>query len=198
MRFTVAIAALAATFLVAVAAGWAQGANVLYNPSFAHGLRGWRTGVVARGSQPGYPHILVRAAPSEPLLKCDRAQRGHRFIELNVPAGAAAFVEQSIIVPVHPSRLRFRAWGQLEPVKVTVSLLSGPFTRRLLSFSPPLLQASPTSCSGAMPIGESLSVARFAGQAVGLRIRASSQGLQGTIGLSGATADLADFSLEAN
>jgi hypothetical protein len=170
---------------------WA-GTNAIYNAGFSNGLHGWRSAVLARGTQPGYPHILVLDTPFEPLLKCERSQRGHRFLQLNVPAGASASVEQSIIVPVNPGHLMFRAWGQLEPVRVTVSLLSGPFVHRLVTFTPPPLQANPTTCSGRRPLRESLSVARYAGQALTLRIQASSHALTGAI------ADLDSLSLEAH
>lgn len=156
-------------------------ANVIYNPSFGSGLRGWLAKVVARGRLPGYPHVLMLTTPREPLLKCDRAQRNHHFLQLNVPAGASAYVEQNVIVPVTPGRLTFRSWGQLEPVHVTVSVVSGPFVHPLLSYTPPLLETSASRCSGRSPISTSLSMARYAGQAVGLRVQASSQGLIGAI-----------------
>jgi hypothetical protein len=156
-------------------------ANVIFNPSFGSGLSGWRTVVQAKGREPGYPHILVLTTPREPLLRCDRAQQHHHFLQLNVPAGASGFAEQSIIVPVRPSRLTLRSWGQLEPVQVTVSVVSGPFVHRVLSYTPPPLEAAPSGCSGKRPLTESLDVGRFAGQAVGLRVQASSQGLSGAI-----------------
>jgi hypothetical protein len=177
----VTIAAVAASTALTVAQAPAAGPNVIYNPSFASGLRGWRTVVVAKGRDPGYPHILALSTPREPLQKCDGAQRHHPFLQLNVPAGASGYVEQGIIVPVTPGRLTFRTWGQLERVNVTVSVTSGPFVHRLLSYAPPLLEASPSRCSGMRPLTESLNVTRYAGQAVGLRIQASSQGLNGAI-----------------
>jgi hypothetical protein len=169
-------AALAAAAALSAALAGAARANVIFNPSFALGLRGWRSVAAARGALPGYPHILAPPALVEPLLKCDRRQRRHRFLELNVPAGAAAYVEQSIIVPVRPSHLTFRTWGGLAPVKVTVSVLSGPLVHRLLTYTAPALLASPVSCSTVKPRTVSLGMSRFAGQAVSLRVRATSQG----------------------
>ena len=189
------LAALATCALAAGLPGLAlarpAAANVIFNPSFGSGLSGWRTIVLAKGREPGYPHVLMLTTPREPLLKCDRAQTHHHFLQLNVPAGAAAFVEQSIIIPVRPSRLTFRTWGQLERVNVTVSIVSGPLVHRLLSYAPPPLGASPSGCSGKRPLTESLDVGHYAGQAVGLRVQATSQAL------SGALADFDSFSLGA-
>jgi hypothetical protein len=74
-------------------------------------------------------------------------------------------------------------------VNVTVSIVSGPFVHRLLSYAPPPLGASPSGCSGKRPLTESLDVGHYAGQAVGLRVQATSQAL------SGALADFDSFSL---
>jgi hypothetical protein len=177
----IAIGALTMSVAPVMAQAAAGGPNAIYNPDFAHGLRGWRTVVVARGTDPGYPHISVPRAPVEPLLKCVRAQRGHPYLELNVPAGSNGYVEQDIIVPVNPGRLTFRTWGDLEPVKATISIVDGPIVHKLLSYTPPPLQATPTSCSSHRPITESLDISRYAGQAVGLRIQATAIGLTGTV-----------------
>jgi hypothetical protein len=181
--------ALGAATAAALALAAAAQANVIYNPSFAQGLQGWRAVAQATGGLPGFPHILALHGLFEPLRKCDRAQRGHPFLQLNVPAGAAAYVEQSIIVPVRPGHLRFRTWGGHAPVKVTVSILSGPFARRQLTFTAPALLASPGGCSKMRPRMVSLGMARFAGQAVSLRVRATSTGTEA------AFADFASFEL---
>ncbi|HXW59607.1 MAG TPA: hypothetical protein VEJ23_09055 [Solirubrobacteraceae bacterium] len=172
-RSTVAIGALVLG-LVLVSDALAAGENLIYDPAFGQGLRGWRTVVVAHGSDPAYPHIVALKRPSEPMLKCERAQTGHSFLQMNVSDGAAAYVEQSIVVPASPGMLRFRTWAGLEPVKATVSVVDGPHVRQLLSYSPPALQATATSCSGAKPTVESLNLTRYAGEAVGIRIRATS------------------------
>jgi hypothetical protein len=187
---TGAIGALAGGVL-AVAAGLAAAANVIYNPSFGHGLRGWHTMVLARGIAPGYPRISVLRTPPEPILKCERSHRHRPYLQMEVPGGAAGYFEQSIIVPVRPGRLTFRTWGDLEPVKATVSIADGTVVHRLLSFSPPTLRASPTTCSHLKPIIKSLNVKRYAGQAVGLRIQATAGGTQGT------TVDFDNFALSA-
>jgi hypothetical protein len=187
---TVAIGALATCLGLGAAGAPAAGANIIYNPNFAYGLQGWHTMVQAKGSEPGYPHFLALPTPSEPIRKCDRAQRGHHFLQLNVPAGAAGYVEQSLIMPVRPGRLTFRTWGGAEAVRVTVSIVSGPFVRRLLAYTPPDLVAARSGCSGKRPRIVSLNVAQFAGQAVGLRIRATSHAL------GGALADFDSFALQ--
>ena len=153
-------------------------ANVIYNPSFAQGLEGWKAVAQAKGALPGYPHILALKKPVAPLGRCDRSLRGHPFLQLNVPAGAAAYVEQGIIVPVHPRHLRFVTWGGRAPVRVTVSIRSGPFARPLLTFAAPALLTSPTGCAKLRPRALSFPMGRFAGQAVALRVRATSQGTE--------------------
>ncbi len=185
-----AIGALSVSVVAMPAATAAAGTNAIYNPGFGQRLDGWRAVVVARGSDPGYPRISVLRTPSAPSLNCGGGQRGHPHLQMDVPAGADGYVEQAIIVPPKPGRLTFRAWGQLEPVKVTVSVVPGTGAHQLLSFDPPALQASPSGCSGLKPITESLNVTRYAGQAVGLRIQATSRGHAGAI------ADFADFVLE--
>jgi len=171
------------------AEAFAAGANAIYNGAFGTGLHGWRVVVVAPGTLPGYPHISVVRTPREPILKCEREQRNHPFLQMNVADGANGYVEQDIILPAEPGQLRFRAWGELEPVKVAVSLIEGPIIHRLLTFTAPALLASPTSCSGRSPLAESLNVARYAGEALGLRIRATGQGAEGAV------ADVDDFVL---
>jgi hypothetical protein len=169
---------LAATAALSLALAGPARANAIYNPSFTQGLEGWKAVAQAKGTLPGYPHILALKRLFAPMRKCDRSQRGHAFLQLNVPAGAAAFVEQGIIVPVHPGHLRFRTWGGRAAVKVRVSILSGPFLHPQLTFTAPALLASPTSCSKLRPRTVSLNMDRFAGQAVALRIRATSQGTE--------------------
>jgi hypothetical protein len=198
----VAAATVLGTCLGPAAAG--AGANVIYDGGFGHGLHGWLTKVLARGSQPGFPHVSVVRSPPQPLLRCNLRQRGHPYLQLDVPAGASAYVEQSIIVPVRPTHLTLRAWGDLEPVQAVVSIVNGTVPHPLRTFSPPLLRAplpvllpavppppAPGSsaprvrCSGRKPVTLSLDVSRWSGQAVGLRVRAS--------GGRGATGTLAAF-----
>jgi hypothetical protein len=100
-------------------------------------------------------------------------------------------VQQQLSVPAAPGPLTFRTWGNLEPVQVTVSAVTVAtgMAHPLLAYSPPTLQGSMGSCSGLKPIPESLSLAAYAGQTIGLRLEATSSGTAGTI------ADFDDFAL---
>jgi hypothetical protein len=191
-----AVAAAAVPVICFGPAATSAGANVIYDGGFGHGLNGWLTKVLARGSQPGFPHVFVVHSPPEAVLKCNRAQRGHPYLQFDVPAGASAYVEQSIIVPVGAGRLTLRAWGDLEPVSAVVSIVNGTVPHPLRSFTPPLLRqvlppapaAAPApvaaprvTCSHRKPLFLSFDVSRWRGQAVGLRVRASGRGAAGTI-----------------
>jgi hypothetical protein len=172
-RRVIAVGALVLVF-ARVTGALAARENLIYNPAFGQGLRGWKTAVVAHGSNPTYPRIVALKRPSEPMLKCERAQPLRSFLQMNVSDGATAYIEQSIVIPVSPGRLTFRTWGGLEPVKATVSIVDGSRLHRLLSYRPPALQATSTSCSGAKPAVESLNLTPYAGEAVGIRIQATS------------------------
>jgi hypothetical protein len=201
-----ALAVAAATVLGICLGPTAAGAeaNVIFNGGFGHGLQGWLTKVLARGSKPGFPHVFVAHSAPQPLPRCNRPRRGHPYLQLDVPAGASAYVEQSIIVPVRPARLTLRAWGDLEPVQAVVSIVDGTVPHPLRTFTPPPLRAAapagpsapPSSapavrCSGLKPITLSLDVSRWSGQAVGLRVRASGRGGAGSL------ADFDSFQLGA-
>jgi PASTA domain len=164
-------------------AGAAQ-VNAISNGEFSQGLSGWSTQVISPGSYSGYPHFRV-----ETEAKCEPAQSGNPFLEIDVPGGAAGYVQQQVAVPSAPGPLTFRTWGNLEPVQVTISAVQGSVVKTLLAYSPPTLQGSVASCSGAKPIPESLDVSAFAGKSIDLRLEATSGGHDGTI------ADFDDFSL---
>jgi hypothetical protein len=178
----VVLATLLIGALAAVAASSAQ-TNVISNGEFSQGLTGWTTQVV--GPYAGYPHFHVSTE-----AKCEPAQQGKPFLEIDVPGGARGYVQQQIAVPAAPGPLTFRTWGNLEPVQVTISAVtSDGVAHSLLAYSPPTLQGTVVSCSGLKPIPESLNVAAYAGQTIGLRLEATSTGHDGTI------ADFDDFSL---
>jgi hypothetical protein len=179
-----ALAALLIGALAPVAPGSAQ-TNVITNGEFSQGLTGWTTQVLAQGQYAGYPHFRVITE-----AKCEPAQQGNPFLEIDVPGGARGYVQQQIAVPAAPVPLTFRTWGNLEPVQVTVSAVtSDGVAHSLLAYSPPTLQGSVAGCSGLKPIPESLDVAAYGGQTIGLRLEATSAGRDGTI------ADFDDFSL---
>lgn len=184
IRALAATAALGAT--LATGAASAQ-ANVISNGEFSQGLTGWPTQILSSGSYSGYPHFRVITE-----AKCEPAQAGNPFLEIDVPGGARGYVQQQITVPAAPGPLTFRTWGNLEPVQVTISAVTvaGGAVHTLLAYSPPTLQGSVAGCSGAKPVTESLDVSALAGATVDLRLEAASTGHIGTI------ADFDSFSLE--
>jgi hypothetical protein len=179
-----ALATVLVGALAPVAPDAAQ-ANVISNGEFSQGLTGWTTQVLAQGQYAGYPHFRVITE-----AKCEPAQSGNPFLEIDVPGGARGYVQQQIAVPAAPDPLTFRTWGNLEPVQVTISAVtSDGVAHSLLAYSPPTLQGSVVGCSDLKPIAESLNVAAYAGKTIGLRLEATSAGHDGTI------ADFDDFSL---
>jgi len=180
--------ALAAALAAALTASAASAhANVIANGEFSQGLSGWSTQILAPGSYSGYPHFRVITE-----AKCEPAQTGNPFLEIDVPGSARGYVQQQITVPTSPGPLTFRTWGNLEPVQVTISAVTvaGNAVHTLLAYSPPTLQGSVASCSGAKPVTESLNVSALAGATIDLRLEATSTGHIGTI------ADFDNFSLE--
>jgi hypothetical protein len=179
-----AVAMLAAGLLVPASASSAQ-TNVITNGEFSQALTGWTTQVLAQGKYAGYPHFRVITE-----AKCEPAQSGNPFLEIDVPGGARGYVQQQIAVPAAPGPLAFRTWGNLESVQVTISAVTPDgVAHPLLAYSPPTLQGSVGGCSGLKPIPESLNVTAYAGQTIALRLEATSSGSDGTI------ADFDDFSL---
>ncbi len=179
-----ALATLLIGALAPVVPGSAQ-TNVITNGEFSQGLTGWSTQVLAQGQYAGYPHLRVITE-----AKCEPAQQGNPFLEIDVPGGARGYVQQQITVPAAPGPLTFRTWGNLESVQVTISAVtSDGAAHSLLAYSPPTLQGSVGGCSGLKPVPESLNVAAYAGQTIGLRLEGTSAGHDGTI------ADFDDFSL---
>ncbi len=180
------IAALLAGACVPVTA--AAQANAIANGEFSEGLTGWTTQVISPGSYFGYPHFRVINE-----AKCEPAQSGNRFLEIDVPGNAAGYVQQQIAVPASPGPLTFRTWGNLEAVQVTISAVTvaDNAVHTLLSYSPPTLQATPSTCSSSKPVSESLDVSAYAGKTIDLRLQATASGHDGTI------ADFDDFALTA-
>jgi len=196
-RWTVAAVALVVVSVptgTAVAASAASSKNAITNGNFSAGLRGWSPEVVATGEFSGYPKIAV-ATPNSPgwswMHQCDRSQGTKPFLSIDVPGGAAGYVQQQLSVPSKPGRLTFRTWGNLDPVQVTISIVTvrDGVVRKVLSYSPPTLQSTPASCSGRGPVTKTVSVSAFAGQKIDLRVQATSSEENGTI------ADFDNFTL---
>lgn len=173
--------------------------DVIANATFTDGLAHWSTTAVSAGqfATEGYPRIGVGALHSKTgawswMAKCDRSQGTRPFLYLDVPGGATGYVQQQIDVPRKPSKLTFLTWGNLQPTEVTVSIVAANRVVHVLRYSPPPLQGeNAQGCSGKRPVTKAIRVRAFAGQKVGLRIEATSQGVTGTI------ADFDDFSLSA-
>jgi hypothetical protein len=128
------------------------------------------------------------------MSQCDRSQGTKPFLSIDVPGGADGYVQQQLTVPKKPGHLTFRTWGNLDPVQVTISIVTvrDKLVHKVLTYSPPSLQGMTTSCSGRTPVTKSISVSAFAGQKIDLRVQATSSEGNGTI------ADFDNFALLAS
>ncbi len=132
--------------------------------------------MVSEGAFIGYPHITAGSGAN-----CDVAQAGIPHLGIDVPGGAEGYVEQLVKVPAHGATLSFLAWGSLEPVSVGVIAVTGGVPHKLLEFSPsPIEGPGEGECSGKGPVKQTVDMAAYAGQEVGLRIEATSSGYNGT------------------
>jgi hypothetical protein len=184
-RILAALAVLAAVAGLD-AAGAGASANAIRNGDFSQGLTGWTAGTVSHGKTPGYPHIGVTT-----ISRCDPSQGTNPFVALDVPSGANGYIEQQISVPTSAATLTFKTWGNLQTVTATISVVTSSGVQKLLTYTPPPLQASVTTCSKAAPVVKSIDLSAFAGQRVTLRVEATSTGFDGTI------ADFDNFQLGA-
>jgi hypothetical protein len=88
-----------------------------------------------------------------------------------------------VTLPSTPSQLSFTTWGNLDPVTATVTVIDSSNNSTVLgSFTPPPLQASPSTCSSNTPVTQSFSLGNFAGQTITIRIEVTSNGSNGTFG----------------
>lgn len=158
---------------------------ILRNGDFSLGLQFFTTTVVAGGSFPGYPRFVENGAP------CLPSQDGNHFLAIDVPGGADGYVEQQLALPDEASTLRLRSWGHLQAVTATISVITkiDGIEHVLERFTPPRLQASPSACSGQRPVVKVYDLTPYRGQAVRVRLRATSAGYNGTI------ADFDDLSI---
>ena len=188
-RWTVVAAALVVAGVPianAVAASAAPSKNAIRNGNFAAGLSGWTSVAVAPGGFAGYPKIAVATSDSPGwswMSQCGRSQGTKPFLSIDVPGGAAGYVQQQLTVPKKPGRLTFRTWGNLDPVQVTISIVTvrDKLVHKVLTYSPSTLQGTTTSCSGRGPVTKSVSVSAFAGQKIDLRVQPTASGADGTI-----------------
>jgi lysophospholipase L1-like esterase len=152
------------------------------DPAAKHVVSHWKLVAAKPSTLAGRPYPRAGSAGQ---TECVPAERGSQpFLSLDVPAGSEAFAEQVIKIPAQPSRLRLKTWGNNQPVDARVSLVTADGVERLrIFFQPPLLGPTPArECLDASgPRQLSLDVSSFAGQTVGLRLAATSQGDNGTI-----------------
>lgn len=179
--------AVLAVILGAIGAQAAASSNAITNGDFSQGLSGWTKGVVAKGSFSGYPNIAVST-----ISRCDPSQAASNpFLIMDVPGGAKGYLDQRITVPASGGTLSFLTWGNLQPVKTTISAVTSAGTTTLLAYTPPPLQATVATCTKAKPVTKSIDMSAFEGRTVTLRIESTSTGSDGTI------ADFDDFRLSA-
>lgn len=165
----------AAALLLGVTASAAS--NAIVNGDFSQGITGWKAVSVKTGSFPGYPHI----APSK-ISRCDPTQASsNQFLTIDVPGGAKGYLEQKITVPTAGATLTFLTWGNLSPVTASIVVVSAAGPKTLLSYTPPLLQATVSTCTGRKPETESVDLSAYAGQSVTLRVEGTASGFDGTI-----------------
>jgi hypothetical protein len=196
-RARCAVAALAAGVLP-LATAQAASTNAVANSGFTAGLAHWSKGVVSHGSGgTTYPEIGVGAENSTKsgedwswMATCAKFQGTKPFAFIDAPSGAAGYIQQQIKVPHSPSKLTFRTWNNLQPTKVTVTIIAGGATHTVLTYTPPSLQSdSGSGCTGKRAATKSIKVSSFAGKTIILRLGVTSTGYDGTI------ADFDSFSL---
>jgi photosystem II stability/assembly factor-like uncharacterized protein len=163
-----------------------QSMNFIQNGDFNKGLSSYSETVVSPGSFTGFPKFEIFTT-----TQCDPSQNGNPYLAIDVPGGADGYVEQQLTLPDRASKLTFRTWGNLNPTTATVSIITTAdgVEHVLASYAPPPLEATETTCSGAVPITKSFDLTGFKGQKIKLRLRATSTGFDGTI------ADFDDLSI---
>lgn len=182
-RTAVAVLAPAALLVSAAIAQAATSPNVIKNGDFTHGQRHWSFTPVRRSGP--YPGVVVATANTGGwswMYQCGQFQGTKPFLALDVPSPSYGYVQQAVRVP-HKGLLTFETWGNLEPTKVTISVVtvSNHVVHKVLTYSPPDVQGNdPNGCSGQGPVIESVNLAKFGGKKVMLRIAARANGNDGT------------------
>jgi hypothetical protein len=150
--------------------------NPICNGDFSQGFQCWNQTVVSTGSFSGYPKFEINSG--EACL----ATSGNPYFSMDVPGGAEGVLSQTFTVPAGSPTLYMYTWGNLDPVNVNIEITPAAGSPAVIgSFTPPQIENSETTCSGAVPIVESFSLASYAGQTVTLGIDATSGGYDGTI-----------------
>lgn len=158
---------------------------LLRNGDFSAGLDHYTTTAVAPGSFSGFPKFEETGAP------CLPSQVGNRFLAVDVPGGADGYVEQQLQLPDETTTFRLRTWGNLQAVTATISIITliDNVEHVLEKYTPPQLQATPTTCSGRKPVVKVYDLTPYRGQNIRVRLRATSTGNNGTF------ADFDDLSI---
>ena len=153
--------------------------NFLQNGDFNDGQGFYTTAVVSGGSQSGFPHFNVETAPP-----CLPSQIGNPAFSIDAPSGADGYFQQTVTLPAGiTSQLTFTTWGHLDPVTATVSVIDSSNNQTVLgTFTPPPLQASPSTCASNTPTTMSFSLSQFTGQTITIRFEVTSNGNNGTFG----------------
>lgn len=121
-RWILAVVAGVVMLLSAGAALAAASKNAITNGMFSHGLKGWSTGRTA-GGQVEVGNANNAAQGWSWMAKCAKFQGNKPFLAENVPQGASGYAQQTVKVP-HDGVLKFRTWGNLDPVVATVGVIT--------------------------------------------------------------------------
>jgi hypothetical protein len=156
----------------------------IINNNFNFNFTCWAVTPTNPGTLPGFPTFTLKNAdPCVPSLN------GTNFVAIETPAGSAGYLSQQFIDHGVPQSVSFRVWGELSPVTVTVGivfptgLIEGTETV-LDTFTPPLVQSSPTTCSGAAPVTKTYSFSRSdfnVGSLIEIRLHVTSNAVNGAI-----------------
>ncbi len=153
------------------------------NGDFTFGFNCWARIVTARGQLSGYPQFRIQAAGA--CLPSWSA--GNPYAAVDVPVGAAAYLAQTFRYRGTPTRIRLRAWGIIDPVRVQIGIVfpvgTGIGTERILeTFEAPALQLSSGACSGSRPAEKEYAFSGYTrGAQIQLRLHATSAGSNGAI-----------------
>jgi hypothetical protein len=141
----------------------------LQNGDFSQNLQFWSLGGVGAALGSG--------------ARCVPAQNGNPFVYLNVYSNRVGSFSQSFKVPASAKTLSYRVWGNLDPVRVTVSL-GGTTLDTFVPASTETLRdpQDPYSayCNGTTDTTKRYDISSFAGKKVTLSISGTATGNNGT------------------
>jgi len=152
----------------------------LVNTGFSLDWVCWDRTPIKPGTLPGFPTFTLKTSDS-----CLPSQAGNPFAAVETPAGADGYLSQQFIDHGVPQSVSFRVWGGQDPVTVRVGIVFPTGTNQgietiLDTLTPPPLHASPTTCTGAVPITKTYSFSRAdfsVGSLIELRLHVTSNGV---------------------